>query len=420
MKTYKILLSIILYCLSLFAYDYLAVAPFTGQGISKEESSTLTNIFIKKYNAAAKHKIMARSQSDQILKELEFKWDPAFSILSNALAIARLLSVPYIIIGHIEVQNKTSKCNFQVFDFKTNKCIKTFTKSLQGTPNKLLSVIIPQIIKPMDEIIAKEGTIMASPKKKEPPADKETEIDASVQKADIEKDESPEEKPDVIDKKAIKKSKTIKEGTALSKAERKNKKSEENKKKMEEKRKRKEAAIMAKTEAKRQKALEKHEREKEKAKESDKSKKPEKVTVAPVKAKKPEKDITTKKEEPKKDKFITEKKTEVPEKKAELTEKQIATTPEEKKSKKTVSAIKNPQKEAAALARAERKKQKAERNKIKAGEKKKKMEDKSKRRQAEVIAKTEKKRQEALERHRLEREKILGPETKKLGTETKD
>ena len=131
MKVYNILTVISLYCLSIFAYDYIAVAPFTGKGIPKKESSTLTNIFIKKYNAAAKHKIMERSQSNQILKELEFKWDPGFSELSNALAMARLLSVQYIILGHIKVQNKTSECTFRIFGFSMGG-LHTISPILQG------------------------------------------------------------------------------------------------------------------------------------------------------------------------------------------------------------------------------------------------------------------------------------------------
>lgn len=398
MKICKLFLSIILCYSAILAYDYIAVVPFTVKGIAKEESSTLTDIFVNKYNKAAKYKIMELSQSDQILKELKFKWDPSFSELSNALAMARLLSVQYIITGQIEKQNNISECNLKVFDFRANKRIKNIIKSYQGTPIKLLSLVIPQIAKPMDKIIVNDGVIVAASKQKETTIDTEMEEISRPQKIDIVKTELPEEKPDVIDKKVKKESEikpeAKKETTTMSRSERK-------KNKMEEKRKRKEAVSIAKTEEKRKKALEKYQKEKEEALKTNKPKTQKKIATATTIKKKPEKDIVTKKEEPKKEKIAAEKKSDVYEKRA--------ITKDDKPDKDLIIEKKEAEKNKRREKKQKRKKQasmeKAERKRIK-------MEEKYKHREAATKTKTEEKRKEALEKYKQEKERILGtPQT---------
>ena len=398
MKICKLFLSIILCYSTILAYDYIAVVPFTVKGIAKEESSTLTDIFVNKYNKAAKYKIMERSQSDQILKELEFKWDPSFSDLSNALAMARLLSVQYIITGQIEKQNNISECNVKVFDFRANKRIKNITKSYQGAPIKLLSVVIPQIAKPMDKIIVSDGVTVAASTQKETTIDTEMEEVSLPQKIDIVKTELPEDKPDVIDIKVKKesetKSVTKKETTTMTRAEKK-------KGKMEEKRKRKEAVSIAKTEKKRKKALEKYKLEKEKALKTNKPKTPKKIAAATAITKKPEEDIVTKKEEPKKEKNAVEKESDVYKKRA--------ITKDDKPDKNLIIE----KKEAEKKKRREEKQKRKEQASMKKSERKRiQIEEKYKRREAATKAKTEEKRKEALEKYKQEKERILGtPQT---------
>lgn len=134
--------------------EYVAVAPFMVRGMSETESEMLRDNFIKAYNGTARYKAVEKEKIDFIMEETEFHKNDLPGEMSYALALGRLLSVRFVILGKIGKSEKESTCILKVIDSEAQKYILTFNETNSGTAGKLLSLAIGKIISAIDPLVA--------------------------------------------------------------------------------------------------------------------------------------------------------------------------------------------------------------------------------------------------------------------------
>ena len=134
-KQILLLVTCLLFTSSLRAQEYVAIVPVMGDAIEKDKSHSVTGDFIRKYNRAAEHKAIEQKKMDRILKDAKYEWNASFSELSNALAIARLLSVPYVITSTFQKENNGFKAEIKIFDLQEQK----YTKKIVGLGTRRLN-----------------------------------------------------------------------------------------------------------------------------------------------------------------------------------------------------------------------------------------------------------------------------------------
>jgi hypothetical protein len=167
LRTLLFLLTLLSFLSLSVAREYIAIAPAIGKDVSRESSNSITHYFIRKYNKVAGTKAIEYQKFSAKLKENGFIWNTSFSDLSNALALARMLSVNYIILADFQ----KTECHITIFDLMQNTSIEKITKPYNGKAKDFFTENIPNIVNKMDPIVTEY--IINLPEEPEPVVKKE-------------------------------------------------------------------------------------------------------------------------------------------------------------------------------------------------------------------------------------------------------
>jgi hypothetical protein len=127
------------------AIDPVAVNQLTSSGVSKSEAVSLTDALRSDLTKTGKFQVMERGQMEQILKEQGFQASGACDEASCAIEMGKILSVNQIVLGNIGKVGQTYTLNVRLVEVGTGKIVRDVTEYHKGSPDGLLTKIIPII-----------------------------------------------------------------------------------------------------------------------------------------------------------------------------------------------------------------------------------------------------------------------------------
>ena len=127
--------------------ELVAVNQLTPNGVTPSEAASLTDALRSELGKTGKYQVLERGQMEQILKEQGFQQSGICDEASCAIEIGKLLAVNTIVMGNIGKVGKTYTFSVRLVDVGTGKITRDITEYNKGSPDELLTKMIPLIAK---------------------------------------------------------------------------------------------------------------------------------------------------------------------------------------------------------------------------------------------------------------------------------
>jgi TolB-like protein len=123
----------------------IAVSRLASSNISEGDAFALTNTLRTELGKTGIVDVMERTQMETILKKQGFQQTGACDETNCALEMGKLLSVKYMVLGSVGKVGKTYTVNARLVDVGTGKIQKDVTEYHKGSPDELLTSIMPVV-----------------------------------------------------------------------------------------------------------------------------------------------------------------------------------------------------------------------------------------------------------------------------------
>jgi hypothetical protein len=134
----------------------------------REDVLVISDALANNLQKTGKFRVMERSQMDQILKEQNFQATGACDGSQCAVEIGKLVGLDRMVVGSIGQIGSTYSLNLRLVDVGTGEAIRTSTRTMQGSIDRVLTEMVPDAARELAGETVAERPV--TPKPQHPPA----------------------------------------------------------------------------------------------------------------------------------------------------------------------------------------------------------------------------------------------------------
>lgn len=143
----------------------IALSDLKAPGMIREDVSVISDALANSLQKTGKFRVMERSQMDQILKEQNFQASGACDGSQCAIEIGKLVGLDRMVVGSIGLIGNTYSMNLRLVDVGTGEAIRTSTRTMQGSIDRVLTEMVPDAARELAGEAVAERPVTPSPRR---------------------------------------------------------------------------------------------------------------------------------------------------------------------------------------------------------------------------------------------------------------